>query len=125
MGRPRGFDEDEVLRSATTLFGRRGFDAVSVDTMLAALGLSRASFYKLHGSKHGLMRAALEQVCQRAQDGDVDDDSRDLVVVALLELAHVSEGMKRLTSRAVELCFANDPHMIGQHLLARANRPTA
>lgn len=122
MGRPREFDETEVLRRATTLFGQRGFDAVSVDVALGALGLNRASFYKLHGSKHGLVRAALRQVCQRAQAGDIDQDSKDLVVVSLLELAPANDDMRALVNRAVELCFASDPHGIGQHLLDRANR---
>lgn len=124
MGRPREFDEGEVLRRATALFGCRGFDAVSVDMLLAALGMNRASFYKLHGSKHGLARAALEQVCERARGGDVDEESRDLVVVALVELAGLSEDMRHLVARATELCFASDPALIGQHLLVRANRPT-
>lgn len=123
MGRPREFDEHDVLLNATALLGRRGFDALSVDTLLAALGLNRASFYKLYGSKHGLARAALDQVCRRAQDGDIDDSSLDLVVVALLELAHVSGDLKALTCRAVDLCFAGDPRTIGQHLLTRADRP--
>ena len=125
MGRPREFDESEVLRRATTLFGRRGYDAVSVDTTLGALALNRASFYKLYGSKHGLLRAALEQVCQRAQTGDVDQDSKDLVVVSLLELAPANDDMRHLATRAADLCFASDPTLIGQHLLARANRTTA
>ena len=91
MGRPRGFDETEVLHRAVNLFGQHGFNAVSVDTALRALGLNRASFYKLYGSKHGLMRAALEQVCHRAQAGDIDQDSRDLVLVSLLELAPIDD----------------------------------
>lgn len=122
MGRPREFDETEVLRRATSLFGHRGFDAVSVDTLLGELGMNRASFYKLFGSKHGLVRAALEQVCERARGGDVEQDSKDLVAVCLVELAPVNQDMRSLTSRAVDLCFANDPTLIGQHLLARANR---
>lgn len=125
MGRPREFDESDVLRRATTLFGQRGFDAVSVDAVLSELGLNRASFYKLYASKHGLIRAALDQVCERARVGDVDQDSMDLVVVSLLELAPVDDVMARRTATAVELCFDANPTLIGQHLLARANRTKA
>ncbi|ROS71865.1 TetR family transcriptional regulator [Curtobacterium sp. PhB130] len=125
MGRPREFDESDVLRRATTLFGQRGFDAVSVDAVLSALGLNRASFYKLYGSKHGLAQTALAQVCERARDGDIDQDSKDLVVVSLLELAPVNDVMAQLTSSAVDLCFDTNPTLIGQHMLARANRTTA
>lgn len=122
MARPRGFDEQEVLRQATALFGREGFDAVSVDRLTSALGLSRASFYKIHGSKHGLMRAALEQVCDRASADEVPDDARDLVLVALLELAPRHAGLRALTERAVALCFDDDPRRLGERLLIRARR---
>ncbi|QMS57092.1 TetR/AcrR family transcriptional regulator [Kocuria varians] len=118
------FDETQVLRRATALLGQRGFDAVSVDVVLGALKLNRASFYKLYGSKYGLARAALEQVCDRARAGDVDQDSMDLVVVALLELAPVSDDMRKIASQAFDLCFASDPGRLGQHLLDRANRIT-
>lgn len=124
MGRPREFDETEVLRRATALFGAQGFDAVSVDMVVKALGMNRASFYKLHGSKHGLARAALEQVCERARHGDVPGECKDFVVVALAELSRSSDEMRALAARAVELCFGNDPALLGQHLLDRANRPT-
>ena len=123
MGRPRQFDETEVLRQATALLGRRGFDSVPVDTALEATGLNRATFYKLFGSKQGLARAALEQVCERAQHGDIDQSSKDLVVVILLELAPLDPEIHHLAFKAVELCFNNDPDLIGQHLLYRANRP--
>lgn len=113
-----------MLRRATALLGQRGFDAVSVDVVLRALKLNRASFYKLYGSKYGLARAALEQVCDRARAGDVDQDSMDLVVAALLELAPVSDDMRKLAGQAVDLCFAGDPRRVGQHLLSRANRTT-
>lgn len=122
MARPRGFDEQEVLRQATALFGYEGFDAVSVDRLTSVLGLSRASFYKIHGSKHGLMRAALEQVCDRARAGEVTHDTQNLVLVALLELAPHHDGLRALTERAVGLCFDDDPRRLGERLLIRARR---
>ncbi|WP_309133075.1 helix-turn-helix domain-containing protein [Brevibacterium sp.] len=123
MGRPRGFDENQVLLGAAELFGERGFDAVSVDTVLASLGLSRASFYKIYGSKHRLFQMALENVCHRAEVGQVDDRAKDLVVVALLELAPISRDHRDLALRAVELCFHSDARCIGEHLVSRAVRP--
>lgn len=110
-----------MLRRATALLGQRGFDAVSVDVVLGALKLNRASFYKLYGSKYGLARAALEQVCDRARASDVDQDSMDLVV-AFLELAPVSDDMRKIASQACDLCFASGPRRVGQRLPAGANR---
>ncbi|MFD4530453.1 TetR/AcrR family transcriptional regulator [Streptomyces sp. NPDC058470] len=59
MGRPRGFDEAEVVRSAVELFANRAYDGTSVDDLVAHLGVHRNSLYKTFGSKRGLYLAAL------------------------------------------------------------------
>nr|WP_063792020.1 TetR/AcrR family transcriptional regulator [Nonomuraea pusilla] len=59
MGRPRGFDETEVVRAAAALFARQAYDGVSVDDLVAHLGVHRNSLYKTFGSKRGLYMAAL------------------------------------------------------------------
>jgi TetR/AcrR family transcriptional repressor of nem operon len=43
MGRPRGFDEDEVVRQAASLFATRAYDAVSIDDLVSVLGVHRNS----------------------------------------------------------------------------------
>src|SRR3982074_2225010 len=59
MGRPRGFDEEEVVRAAVAIFARRPYDGVSVDDLVTTLGVHRNSLYKTFGSKRGLYLAAL------------------------------------------------------------------
>jgi TetR/AcrR family transcriptional repressor of nem operon len=59
MGRPRAFDEVEVIRAAASLFAGRAYDGVSVDDLVAHLGVHRNSLYKVFGSKRGLYLAAL------------------------------------------------------------------
>ncbi|QFZ17161.1 TetR/AcrR family transcriptional regulator [Saccharothrix syringae] len=59
MGRPRGFDEAEVVRAAAALFASRAYDGVSVDDLVTHLGVHRNSLYKTFGSKRGLYLAAL------------------------------------------------------------------
>ncbi|MEV5393130.1 helix-turn-helix domain-containing protein, partial [Nocardia farcinica] len=59
MGRPRGFDEDEVIAAAARLFAERAYDGVSVDDLVNHLGVHRNSLYKVFGSKRGLYLAAL------------------------------------------------------------------
>lgn len=59
VGRPRGFDETDVIRSAARLFAERSYDGVSVDDLVAHLGVHRNSLYKTFGSKRGLYLAAL------------------------------------------------------------------
>ncbi|WP_413759993.1 TetR/AcrR family transcriptional regulator [Streptomyces sp. MMBL 11-3] len=61
MGRPRSFDEDEVVRAAVGLFGGRAYDGVSVDDLVSHLGLHRNSLYKTFGSKRGLYLIALRR----------------------------------------------------------------
>ena len=59
MGRPRGFDEEEVVRAAVSLFARRSYDGTSVDDLVTHLGIHRGSLYKTFGSKRGLYLRAL------------------------------------------------------------------
>lgn len=59
MGRPRGFDEQVVIRSAVTLFAGRAYDGLSVDDLVNHLGVHRNSLYKTFGSKRGLYLTAL------------------------------------------------------------------
>jgi TetR/AcrR family transcriptional repressor of nem operon len=59
MGRPRAFDEAEVVAAAVSLFADRAYDGISVDDLVAHLGVHRNSLYKVFGSKRGLYLAAL------------------------------------------------------------------
>ncbi|NUW41181.1 TetR/AcrR family transcriptional regulator [Nonomuraea rhodomycinica] len=59
MGRPRGFDEATVVRSAAELFSTRSYDGISMDDLVTHLGVHRNSLYKTFGSKRGLYQAAL------------------------------------------------------------------
>ena len=121
MGRPREFDEGEVVGKAIEFFGERGFDAPSVDEILSQLELNRSSFYKIYASKHGLLREALEAVCRSAESGVVPDKSKSLVVVTLVEVAPVSRELRELILYANALCFGGDSAALGKHLLNRAS----
>jgi TetR/AcrR family transcriptional repressor of nem operon len=59
MTRPRLFDEDEVLDKAMELFWYRGFDAVSVNDLLKAVGINKGSFYPAFGGKEQLYARVL------------------------------------------------------------------
>ena len=59
MGRPRAFDEAQVVAAAVTLFAGRAYDGISVDDLVTHLGVHRNSLYKTFGSKRGLYLAAL------------------------------------------------------------------
>ncbi|GAB3383778.1 TetR/AcrR family transcriptional regulator [Azotobacter armeniacus] len=62
-GRPRTFDPDQLLEQAMQVFWRRGYEATSLQDLLAATGLSKSSLYQSYPSKRALFEAALRQYC--------------------------------------------------------------
>ncbi len=57
-GRPRTFDPDLVLENAMQLFWGQGYEATSLQDLLAATGLSKSSLYESFGNKQSLFEAA-------------------------------------------------------------------
>lgn len=60
MGRPRQFDEDQVLARAMVVFWEKGYDAASLADLQRATGLTKSSLYKAFESKEGLFRRVLD-----------------------------------------------------------------
>jgi TetR/AcrR family transcriptional repressor of nem operon len=60
MARPRTYQRAEVLRKATELFARKGYEGAHLQELVAVTGLNRFSLYKEFGGKEGLFQAALE-----------------------------------------------------------------
>lgn len=58
-GRPREFDEAEVLDAALRLFWARGYERTGIADVVAATGVLRGSLYAAFGDKRGLFLAAL------------------------------------------------------------------
>lgn len=59
MGRPREFDETEVLVAAIDCFWERGYEASSIRELADKMGLTGASLYNAFGDKRTLYRRAL------------------------------------------------------------------
>lgn len=66
MGRPREFDEDEVLSAALETFLERGFESTSVEDLTRRTGLQKGSLYGAFGDKRQLFRTALARYQDRA-----------------------------------------------------------
>lgn len=60
-GRPRAFDEDEVLNALVELFWEQGFEAASMNEIVEAAGLNKSSLYNAFGSKDELFFQVLER----------------------------------------------------------------
>jgi TetR/AcrR family transcriptional repressor of nem operon len=59
MGRPREYDEGEVLAAAGDVFWARGYEATSTRALTECTGLTPASIYNAFGDKRGLYLRAL------------------------------------------------------------------
>lgn len=61
MARSKAFDPDLALRKAMQLFWRQGYEATSVDDLVHAMGVNRASLYATFGDKRSLFLKALDR----------------------------------------------------------------
>ena len=60
-GRPREFDDTEMLRKIMALFWKAGFEGVSLSDIMNETGLKKASLYTAFGDKRSMYLKALGQ----------------------------------------------------------------
>jgi TetR/AcrR family transcriptional repressor of nem operon len=60
VGRPKSFDEEEVLERAMDLFWLHGYEGIGLSDLLKGMGISRQSLYDTFGSKRGLFVRVIE-----------------------------------------------------------------
>ena len=65
MARPREFDVEKALDTASELFWRKGYEGTSLSDLTGAIGITPPSFYSAFKSKEALFR----QVVDRYQSG--------------------------------------------------------
>ena len=58
-GRPRTFDERQALENATRVFRSKGYDGVTIDDLVAGMGVGRPSLYSVFGDKRTIFLRAL------------------------------------------------------------------
>jgi AcrR family transcriptional regulator len=64
-GRPRSFDEAEALEKATQVFWSKGYDGVTIDDLVAGMGVGRPSLYAVFGDKRAIFLRVLKAYAER------------------------------------------------------------
>ena len=65
VGRPRSFDEMEALEKATQVFWSKGYDGVTIDDLVAGMGVGRPSLYAVFGGKRAIFLRVLKAYAER------------------------------------------------------------
>jgi TetR/AcrR family transcriptional repressor of nem operon len=96
-GRPRQFDENEVLDSIIELFWDRGFENASLSDIVEAAGLNKSSLYNTFGSKDELFFAAIDRYMNYRKtmlDESLSGDGFDLIEMFLefMRIETASDG---------------------------------
>ena len=134
MGRRRTFIESEAIGSATVVFAERGFAGASVDDLVRATGVNRASLYGVFGSKDGLFQRclteALAALSPAVTPGDSTDaagagrEELDLILVALMEIAPGDPTVRKALESALDRADIT-AEALGRRLLERAGAATS
>ena len=64
-GRPRSFDETDALERATQVYWSKGYDGVTIDDLVAGMGVGRPSLYAVFGDKRTLFLRVLKDYAEK------------------------------------------------------------
>lgn len=68
MARNKAFDPEEKLQKARDLFWEKGYHATSMQDLVEAMQLNRASIYDTYGDKHALFLQCLGSYAKHKQE---------------------------------------------------------
>ena len=66
MSRPREYDRDDVLEKTTNLFWEKGFEATSINDVVARTGLNKHSLYNEFGDKEKLFLLCIDEYVNKS-----------------------------------------------------------
>src|SRR5271169_5507472 len=64
-GRPRSFDETGALEKATQVFWSKSYDGVTIDDLVAGMGVGRPSLYAVFGDKRAIFLRVLKVYAEK------------------------------------------------------------
>lgn len=89
VGRPRSFDEDEMLDAAMELFWRHGAASTTTRVLEAELGVTQSSLYNAFGSKEELINRVLDRYVEQIDTAVVGPlDQPDAGIDELEQFVH-------------------------------------
>jgi len=114
VGRPREFDEDEVMSKIMGVFWQHGYEGTGLADIMKATGLQKGSLYKAFGSKHGMYIKALKQYEHMVVDGGVTmlttSTERPEIRLKTFMSAPIEAAWKDRDWRGCFLCNASVDH---------------
>lgn len=117
-GRPRDAGKDEaILLAAGHLFMERGYEAVSLDAVAQAAGVSKATIYTRYADKDALFAAVLSHECERVVFADsffqaADQPVRDTLILFATRFLNLVTGEKAMQMNRVLVAeFGRAPRM--------------
>ena len=116
MGRPKSFDEQQVLAQVSQLFATQGFHGTSIDDLVQKTGLLRGSIYKAFGSKRNLFVLILKDLISNFSATEQD---LDLLTVALKDLASDDREISKLCRQLVNESKLPIEKLLGKNLLTK------
>src|SRR5271154_25841 len=93
-GRPRTFDEGWALEKATQVFRSKGYDGVTIDDLVAGMGVGRPSLYAVFGDKRAIFLRALMAYAEK---------KGALAAKALLSPGALRDSLAGFLRQAVEI----------------------
>src|SRR5246127_735108 len=117
-GRPRGFDESDALEKATQVFWSKGYDGVTIDDLVAGMGVGRPSLYAVFGDKRAIFLRVLKSYAEakgaRAAKALLSPQSLRDSIAAFLRYAVESATEKGSARGCLLICVAplvDDPEV--------------
>jgi AcrR family transcriptional regulator len=109
-GRPRAYDAEHALRSATETFWRSGYAGTSLDELSDATGMNRPSLYGAFGDKQALYLATLDRY--------VDISAQ--VMQKKLDVVPLTLALQRVCEAALEMYYPSADTQRGCFLIGTA-----
>ena len=123
LGRPRASANDAAILDATEqLLGRRGYEAMTIEQVASAAGVSKPTIYLRYRSKRELVAAMIDRLRPPLPESSSSSVVRDLVALIEMQRQWVDQHGLRIVA-AVLLEQEDHPELM-EHFQQRVVQPS-